>query len=119
MNKQEFREEYLKLIEEYPQVFESKTRMALIEKHVLHLDAKWWKSLVERIIITNNPRFDISEAARSETHAINAINRTRDTIEAYQRVTQGVTDEGLKTALNAFGAKSVWDAVSKSIEKES
>lgn len=114
MTKIEFLTEYKRLIEEYEIIFKSKNRMALIEGAVMPLSHKWWKSVVDRVIITNNPKFDIYEAARSENASINSINRTRETIEAFEYLCQGVTDEGLRKALNAFGAKSIWEAISKS-----
>ena len=117
MTKVEFVTEYKRLIEEYENIFKSKNRMALIEQAVMPLSHKWWKGVVDRIIISNNPKMDIYDAARSEAIAINAIKRTKENIEAYEYLTKGITDEGLKGALNAFGAKSIWEAILTSKSK--
>ena len=111
MTKMEFLDHYKKLLSEYPQQFESKYRMELIEKTVIGLPVRWWESLVERIIITNNPRLDIHEAAAGERRALNSVRRTQETLAAYDVVMANISDSGLGDALRSHGAKCLWEAI--------
>lgn len=113
MTKIEFLKEYKRLLEEYPQQFSSKTRMELIERTVIELPLKWWSNLVDRIIISNNPRLDILESARGETQALRSYRRTTDLLEALKRDSEHISDEGLTNFLKKLGVDDLTQAVKK------
>lgn len=118
MTKIEFVTEYKRLLEEYPQQFSSKIRMELIERTVIELSAKWWANLVDRIIISNNPRLDVLEAARGETQALRSYRRTTDLLEALKRDSEHISDEGLANFLKKLGANDLTQAIKLKFDQE-
>lgn len=113
MTKQEFTQEWERLQKEFPAQFQSVTRKDLIAKHVISLEVGFWRALVDRMILSNNPRLDIEEAARSERLSRFNQRLAKDAIGAYEVVSQKMTEDGFRDALNKFGATSVWEAIER------
>ena len=113
MTLQEFNREYQKLSDTYPQHFESEFRKKAIADFVVDLDYRFWASLVNRILVSGDPRLDIMEAAHGER---NAKRRARDTL-AYLDLQKSLgrycTDNGLENVVESLGIKSLSDVISK------
>ena len=114
MTSNEFENEFKRLKAEFPQAYASIHRRDLISRIVGPLPAKWWAGVVDHIILTNNPRFDIDAAARSERNAIRGMQATKEVSQAVENFGRNMTDAGLENTLKQFKAKSLWDAIENS-----
>lgn len=111
MTSKEFENEYKRLVSEFSQVFSSPTRKVLITRAVGALNARWWAGIVDTIILTNNPRFDIDAAARSERNALRGVNASKEVSQALENFEKNISDAGLENTLKKFGANSLWQAI--------
>lgn len=109
----EFDREYAKIAEIYPTHFDNPIKKRTIYSYIVDLDAKWWFALVNRIILSSNPRVDIQDAAGGERRARKALELTNDMFAAQDNLSKEITDRGLKDALAKFGANSLLDAIFK------
>ena len=116
MTKEQFLKHYKRLLSVYSDQFSSDVRRDLIWKYISDLSEKWWSETVDVMIITNNPRLNVQEAAKVERSWSKAYDRTNETIEAYKALMEQATEKGYQDALKSFGAKSLWDAV-KNVKK--
>lgn len=109
MTEQEFQTEYDKLKSVYADFRNTFKEMA-VAKAVKDMDAKWWRALVNRIILSSNPRLDIDDAARGERLAKKRAEDTKILLEA----SSVASENGLSDVLNRMGAGSLMEAVQKS-----
>lgn len=113
MTFEEFSNEYARLENDFKKEFGSDQRKILIAERVLMLKHSWWKRLVDRIIIQNNPRLDIDEAARAERLSQASNDLVNDTNAAIKSFKEKLSDGALDSFLKDFGANSLWDAIQK------
>lgn len=109
----EFKVEYDKLVEVYPEQFKSPHKEKIIANYVKDLDAKWWRALVNRMILSSNPRLDIDEAARGERLAKEKLRATRELLSAQDRLSENISASGLSDTLKSLGVKSLLEAIEK------
>lgn len=113
MTNYEFKLEYDKLVEVYPQNFSSKFKEQAIANYIKDLDSAWWKALVNRIILSSNPRLDIEDAARGERLARKRYQETKGLLATYDALEDKITENGLKNVLEKMGVNSLEDAILK------
>jgi hypothetical protein len=112
MTQQEFDTEYSRLVKEYPNIYGSQNRTVLIAQIVKDFDVKWFRALVNRIILNPHERISIEEIARSERNAKAANLRAKGAIGEIERLTEKISDEGYQKVLKAFGnSNSLLEAV--------
>jgi hypothetical protein len=111
MTNYEFKAEYDKLLEVYPEHFKSKHKEQAIAAYVRDLDAKWFKAMVTRMILSSNPRLDIEDAARGERLAKQKLRATQETLAAINSVSRNISTAGLQDALKSLGVKSLIEAI--------
>lgn len=116
MTNYEFKLEYDKLVDIYPDQFKSKFKEQAVANYVKDLDAKWWKSTVTRMILSSNPRLDIEDAARGERLAKQKLRATQETLDAINMVSRNISTAGLQNALKSLGVNSLLEAIE--IKKE-
>jgi len=112
MTNYEFKLEYDKLVECYPMVFGNQHKEKAIFEYIKDLDAKWWKALSRRILLSSNPRIDIEDAARGERIARKRIEETRILLDVTEKF-KDITENGLDDALKKIGANSLLEAIEK------
>jgi len=113
MTEVEFKKQVTRLIEVFPQHFSSPTKMQLIFERVKDFEESWFRKLVERIILANDPRFDFDGAARGERLARKSVADTEAMLKLSDSLSQHVSENGLEDALKQFGAKSLTEAIFK------
>lgn len=111
MTNYEFKLEYDKLVEVYPQNFSSKYKEQAIANYIKDMEASWWKALVNRIILSSNPRIDIEDAARGERNAKRRHQETKGLLATFGELEDRISENGLKNVLEKMGASSLEDAV--------
>ena len=114
----EFKKEISRLTEAFPQHFSSGTRIQLIFERIKDFEHSWLRKIVDRIILTNDPRFNFEEAARGERLAKKSLELTRDVIAASEAVSAQISENGLSEALKAFGVNSLTEAIFKNQKGE-
>lgn len=77
-------------------------RGALMFKFVADLERTWWGRIVEQMIITNNPKFAIAEAAQAERRAINSAKRAKEESEAAEALLRNASQSGHEKAMELF-----------------
>lgn len=118
MTQQEFDFEYGRLVKEYPNIYGSQNRTILIAQIVKDFDAKWFRALVNRIILNPHERISIEEVARSERNARLANLRAKEAIGAIESLENKMSDEGYESVLKMFKANSLAEAVANSKKAE-
>ena len=113
MTPAEFKKEYDKLVQVYPRDFESTFIEIAIGKYIMDLEPRWWATLVNRIILSRNPRLDIEDVARGERLARQKVRDTNALIAMSEKMHKGISEAGLDNALKSFGANSLLDAIKK------
>jgi hypothetical protein len=116
MTNYEFKAEYDKLVDVYPEHFKSKHKEQAIANYVKDLDAKWWRAFVNQMILSSNPRLNIDEAARGERLARQKYRSTMELIQAQDAMSEKISESGLQDILKSIGAKSLLEAIE--IKKE-
>ena len=111
MTTQEFENQYEKLVKVYPQVFGNDVKRTAVASYIKDLDARWWCALVNRMILSSNPRLDIEDAARGERLARKRVSDTEAMFKLSDKLQEKITDQGLDKALNVIGAQSLLDAI--------
>lgn len=111
MTFEEFSNQAARLSGEFPQHFNSKGRIQLIFERVKDFEESWLRKIVDRIILTNDPRFNFDEAARGERLSRKSSQLACDVIAASDALSDQISEKGLSEALKAFGAKSLTDAI--------
>lgn len=109
----EFDSEYEKLADIYPLYFDNIIKKRVVYSYIVDLDKRWWAALVNRIILSSNPRLDIQDAAGGERRARKSVELTYDLLAAQDKLSDQISDRGLERALAQFGANSLLDAVFK------
>lgn len=89
-------------------------RCTTIFKVVNDLSAAWFQKLVNHAITSMNHRIDFADAARSERNHLAAKQFTKDVVDAFDKLQDQMTDQGLSNALSKFGAKSLLEAIENS-----
>lgn len=113
MTNKEFLEPYLELAEHFGQQAFSAKRGKLIFKVIEELPAEWWRMIAHRMILSNDGRFDIYSAAKSELGSIRQQRRLEDEIGAIHTMSRLASENGLGGLLKQFGAASLWEAIEK------
>lgn len=113
MTKQEFEKEYSRLEKAFPQSFNIQERKDLFARTVGPLRAFWWRSLVDRMILEANPKFNILEAVRAEQNAEHSVKRTAELCRKVDAGLAHISDQGALNAFKQFGAQSFAEAVLK------
>lgn len=85
MTKEEFYLEFSKLEECFPKIFKNPLKEQMLAKAVINLEHSWWASTVKRIILKNEPKFDIEQAAKAEMQAKQRISETEAKFAEEQR----------------------------------
>jgi hypothetical protein len=117
MTKEEFMIEYGRLLSVRKEFYSLPARRDLIAKHVMGLSHNWWRSLVDRIILSREGSVDIEEAARGERRALSGLRVAKVESEAYTAFSRHMSERGLEETLKTIGTNSLWDAVQKRKEK--
>lgn len=113
MNDLEFREQYKRLRETHPMKFEPTEKLNTIWRFVQDMEVAWFKSLVDRIVMSSRGDLDIGEAVAAERRHRKS-KEFADSVCAATNAWQGVTEKGLDNVLGKYGAGSLADAVLKS-----
>lgn len=113
MNFEEFSAQISRLSGEFPQHFNSKGRVQLIFERVKDFEVAWLRKIVDRIILTNDPRFNFDDAARGERLSRKNTQLTQDVIAASDALSGQISEKGLSEALKAFGANSLLDVLNQ------
>lgn len=113
MTQQEFTVSMARLVRVYGDKTFPEDRTRLIWDRVKDLDHSWLQKVVDRIILSNDPRFNFDEASRGERQAIRALKNTADMLAASDRLASFRTDDGLQKALDLFKVNSLMEAVFK------
>lgn len=117
MTQTEFLEVYSELAEHFgPQAFSGK-RGKLIFENIKELPKSWWRITAHKMILANDGRFDIYNAAKAELGAIRWQQRTDQEVGAIHNFSRNMSEAGFKETLNSFGAKSLWEAIEKKKER--
>jgi hypothetical protein len=111
MTKYEFELEYDKLKQAFKPQFDATARMEAIAKTVMDLDHRWWKLLVQRMIVAYEPRLNIADAASGERRARRAIELSENLSRASEALTERIHTETLGQNLDKLGAGSLWEAI--------
>lgn len=109
MTTEEFKTLYDKLVKVYPFEFGNEIKEKAIFSYIKDLDKRWWSALVYRIILSSNPKIDISDAARGERNARKQAELTQNIISAQEMLSGNISNEGLEKALAEVGARSLTD----------
>ncbi|MEK6772358.1 MAG: hypothetical protein AABY64_00335 [Bdellovibrionota bacterium] len=118
MTELEFKREYKKLEDVFPQNFNSKFKEEAIANYIKDMDVRWWKALVNRMILSSNPRLDIDDAARGERIAKKRAEDTRAMLQLNDQLNEKISEDGLNNVLKNLGAKSLEEAVIKNKNNE-
>lgn len=111
MTKYEFELEYDKLKQAFKPQFDAPARVEAIAKTVMDLDHKWWKALVQRMIVAYEPRLNIQDAASGERRAKKQIELTENLSRTTEALTAQIHTETLGQNLEKIGAGSLWEAI--------
>jgi hypothetical protein len=111
MLEKEFMIQANRLSEVFPQHFSSQQKLDLIFERVKDFEISWLRKVVDRIILSNDPRFDFDDATRAERIARNNVLLTKDLISAQEELSTKISDQGLSNALKNFGANSLLEAI--------
>lgn len=111
MTNYEFKAEYDKLVEVYPQNFNSDHKQLAIWSYVKDLEIRWWKALVNRMILSSNPRIDIEDAGRGERIAKQRERDTKAMFQLQDQLQDKISENGLEEVLEKLGKKSLVDAI--------
>jgi hypothetical protein len=114
MTSAEFESQYKILAQTFGAQTFGPNRGALLFKYVSDLPAKWWVSIVERVILVNDPRFNFAEAAAGERRAVIGVRLQRETSEAHENLARNMSDAGMENTLKQFNASSLWQAIENS-----
>lgn len=118
MNDLEFREQYKRLREVHPYKFESKEKMETVWRFVESMDAKWFESLVDRIVMSSKGDLDIGEAVAAERRARKSAQFAEEVCAASKSWENFKTNKGLERVLEKYGANSLFEAIVKSRKGE-
>lgn len=110
MTELEFERNYKNLSEAF-EAFRSPIRKQMVAQRVMDLSERFWRALVERMIVSGNPRMDIEEACRGERMARFNADRVKQEISAIEAVSERMTAEGFEKTLKSFGATNLAEAV--------
>lgn len=111
MNDLEFREQYKRLAEVHPIYFDNKEKMQTVWRFVNDMDQQWFKTLVDRIVMSNSAsKFDIGLEVNSEKRNRANLKFTEDVIKSLEN-RHGISDNGLESVLNKYKLKSLSDAI--------
>ncbi len=111
MTNKEFLGPYSELVEHFGQSAFSTKRGKLLYEAVKELSPQWWVSIAHRMILSNDGRFDIYNAAKAELGHIRWQQRSDEEIDALHSFNRMRSEAGLDQALG--GAKSLWEAIEK------
>ncbi len=118
MTNYEFKAEYDKLVDVYPSNFGNEHKEKAIYNYIKDLDQKWWKALVNRIILSSKPGIDIEDAARGERLARKKIEDTKLLLKASTSFSEQMSECGLEDVLKSMGVKSLVEAITRKPEGE-
>lgn len=112
MNDLEFRDQYKRLIEVHPNHFQSQEKMQTVWRFVSEMDAKWFATLVDRIVMSSRAdRFDIGEAVISERRARASLKKADEVINSLNKNSDSISDKGLETVLKLYKIKSLTECL--------
>lgn len=109
----EFSKPYAELADAFGQQNFNPKRGTLLFKYVSDLPTYWWRGLVERMIIENNPKLNIAEAANSERKTANSAKRAQEESEAAQNLLRNASDASLKNMKQQYGSNSILELMQK------
>lgn len=115
----EFKEQMKRLVLCFPKEYDSKPRIELIFERVKEFDQNWLRKIVDRIILSNKPDFDFDGAIRGQKLSNLNAQLTLDVIKASDFVGQNISENGLKTALDGFGAATLVEALRSPAKRSS
>jgi hypothetical protein len=113
MKPHEFKEQIARLVSQFGTQTFSADRVKLIWERIESLETYWFKRIVDQMILSNNPKFDLDEAIRNKRHSEASKQLARDTIAAADNLTKQTSDKSFSDFLKNIGANSAWDAVQK------
>lgn len=114
MTVQEFNEQYQRLADCFPNKFSNLSKLETVQRYVLDMDASWFRSLVDRIVMTPHGDLDIGEAVAGERRSRAMKRFADDATRALQVTKSQMSGDGLEKALKIFGSSSLAEAVEKS-----
>ena len=117
MKTEEFEKEYKRLKNAFPTQFASEEKQNLVARTVGAMDERWWRALVDRIILAGDPRLDIAEAVRMAKAAEYDYQRAKRHIQEVDEGLTKITQEGFEQAMAMFGAKTPSEALANAIKK--
>lgn len=111
MTLDQFKLEYDKLAKVYPYDFGNEFKERAVFNYIKDLEKKWWAALVNRIILSSNPKLNIEEAAQGERRARKSLELTSGVLAMQDKLAEQISENGLSEALKAFGANSLLDVL--------
>lgn len=118
MNDLEFSEQYKRLQVVHPNYFGTQEKMATIWHFVGDMDVRWFKSLVDRIIMANRAdKIDIGEAVANERRNRKSV-AFAEAVSAATKTWANMTEKGLENVLEKYKATNLLEAVRKSQKGE-
>lgn len=113
MNLNEFKFQMKRLSDQFGEKTFPESRVNLIWSHVSGFEIKWLARIVERMILSNDPRMNFAEVIASEKHARKQIQLTEDCNAAWDALTSNISDDGLARYLKKINANSLVEALEK------
>lgn len=116
MTKDEFWKEYQRLNKAFVNDFriDDIRKMAVLYDMMKSLDKSFWSKLVARIILTNNPKFDIKAAVVGEIRSIKSITKTHELLSTEN---ENISDNGLENFLKRYEFESLVDCLYQNDKK--
>jgi len=117
MNAREFKPLADMLIRHFGSQEFGEQRMQLIFERAKNIDEKWFRKIVNNVIIANRRNFDFDAAIRDEINYRIAVKLTEDTAVSASWARSEISDDGLNHHLQKIGAKSLFDAITRKLNK--
>lgn len=118
MTSEEYAVEYQRLSDVFPNKFLSAAKTETVWKYVKEFDISWFRSLVDRIVMTTHGDVDIGEVVAAERRARKSKQFADDVVKAMDNVSSRITDAGFEKVLKSYGANSLLEAITKSRKGE-
>lgn len=117
MTTKEFKDEYDKLVKNFPTQFENPSKEVAVAKAVRGLDKEWWEKTVLSVIAASTPYFNFHEVGSAERRARQSDWKTKALIAQEDREKSAITGSGYQSMKEKFGVKSLSEIFNKKGEK--
>lgn len=118
MTDSEFLNQYKRLMDVFPNKFDSTAKSETVFKFVKDLEINWFEKLVDRIVMTPHGDVDIGESVAGERRARKSVEFANDVSRSMDCMFNKITEKGLEKTLGAYGSETLWEAIRKSAKGE-